>query len=79
MRAMDALAPGADLALRELVDEYRSRCLWFLRRDYYPGTVAEALRVLDAIERHGDRDAFRRSARIRLWLSPPSSAKSAGS
>jgi hypothetical protein len=23
-----------DAALRELVDEYRDRCLWFLRRDY---------------------------------------------
>ena len=24
--------------LRGLVDEYRSRCLWFLREDYYPAT-----------------------------------------
>jgi hypothetical protein len=24
--------------LRRLVDEYRSRCLWFLREDYYPAT-----------------------------------------
>jgi hypothetical protein len=79
MRRMDALSPEAEAALRELVDEYRTRCLWFLRRDYYPHTVAEARRVLDAIERHGDRDAFRRAARIRQWLSPLSSATSAGS
>jgi hypothetical protein len=79
MQAMDALSPEADAALRELVDAYRSRCLWFLRRDYYPGTIAEARRVLDAIERHGDRDGFRRAARIRQWLSPPSSATSASS
>ena len=69
----------ADAALRELVDEYRDRCLWFLRRDYYPATAAEAQRVLDSIQRHGDRDGFRRAARIRQWLSLDSSAKSAGS
>jgi hypothetical protein len=79
MPAMDALPPEVGTALRELVDEYRGRCLWFLRRDYYPATVAEARRVLDAIERHGDRDGFRRAARIRQWLSPPSSATSVGS
>ena len=79
MHAVEALSPEAAAALRELVDAYRSRCLWFLRRDYYPGTVAEARRVLDAIERHGDRDGFRRAARIRQWLSPSSSATSAGS
>jgi hypothetical protein len=79
MLLMDALSPEAAVALRDLVDAYRSRCLWFLRRDYYPETVAEARRVLDAIERHGDRDGFRRAVRIRLWLSPPSSATSAGS
>jgi hypothetical protein len=76
---MDSLPPEVDAALRELVHEYRDRCLWFLRRDYHPSTIAEALRVLDAIQRHGDREAFRRAARIRLWLSPPSSAASAGS
>ena len=68
-----------DAALRELVDEYRDRCLWFLRRDYYPATTEEARRVLDAIQRHGDRDGFRRAARIRQWLSPASSATSVGS
>jgi hypothetical protein len=79
MRPIEALSPEVDAALRELVDEYRTRCLWFLRRDYYPVTVAEARRVLDAIERHGNRDGFRRAARIREWLSPLSSATSAGS
>jgi hypothetical protein len=79
MQPMSDLSPETEAALRELVDEYRGRCLWFLRRDYYPATVAEARRVLDAIERHGDRDGFRRAARIRQWLSPPSSATSVGS
>lgn len=76
---MDALQPHPDQALRALVDEYRDRCLWYLRRDYYPATVEEALGVLDAIQKHGDRDAFRRAAEIRLWLSPRSNATSAGS
>ena len=74
---MDTLSPEAHAALRELVDEYRDRCLWFLRRDYYPATTAEAQRVLEAIQSHGDRSGFRRAARIRQWLSPPSSVASA--
>lgn len=76
---MVPLAPEAEGAVRQLVDEYRDRCLWFLRRDYYPGTVEEALRVLDAIQRHGDRDGFQRAARVRQWLSPNSSVVSAAS
>jgi len=76
---MDSLSPEARSALRNLVDEYRVRCLWFLRRDYYPATIAEAQRVLEAIQRHGDRDGFRRAAQVRQWLSPPSSAASVGS
>lgn len=76
---MSSLTPTADEALHRLVDDYRARCLWFLRRDYYPATVAEAQRVLDAIQRHGDRDGYKRAAEIRRWLSHPSSATSAGS
>lgn len=76
---MDRLTPAAAASLRALIDEYRARCLWFLRPDYYPATEAEALRVLDAIERHGDRAAFQRSSEIRQWLSQSSSAASAGS
>lgn len=69
----------AEAALRDLVDEYRDRCLWFLRRDYYPATAEEATRVLDSIQRHGDRDGFRRAAQVRQWLSLASSATSVGS
>jgi hypothetical protein len=61
------------------VDDCRDRCLWFLRRDYYPETNVEAERVLDAIERHGDRDAFKRAGKIRQWLSLPSSVASVAS
>jgi hypothetical protein len=66
-------------ALAELIDEYRARCLWFLRPDYYPATTEERLRVLGYIERHGDLDAFRRVSLLRQWLSHPSNATSVGS
>jgi hypothetical protein len=64
-------------AVRHLVDRHRVRCLWFLRPDYYPTGEREIGRVLDAIERHGDRQAFQEVARLRQWLSQNSSAKSA--
>ena len=73
--------PGAatvETAVDRLVDEYRVRCLWFLRPDYYPSTVDQRLRVLGYIERYGDREGFRRAQALRRWLSPASSAPSAG-
>ena len=65
--------------VRVLVDEVRPTCLWYLREDYYPETREEVLRVLEAIEQHGDVSLFRRTAEIRQWLSRPSSAPSADS
>jgi hypothetical protein len=65
--------------VRRLTDEYRTRCLWFLRSDLYPTTEEETLRVLRQIERHADRAGFVRAARLRRWLSPSSSERSAGS
>ncbi len=62
-----------------LVDEYRSRCLWFLRSDYYPASDRDRLRLLGYIERYGDRAAFQRAAAIRRWLSHNSNASSAAS
>jgi hypothetical protein len=73
---VDAQAPDAAAFLR-FVDEYRARCLWFLRPDYYPETPSEHAEVLRLIERHGDRHAFRQVARFRQWLSPSSSETSA--
>ena len=61
----------------ELVARYRVQCLWFLRSDYFPTTVAEAREVLDYIQRHGDLDAFRRAGQLKQWLSRNSSAASA--
>jgi hypothetical protein len=66
-------------AVERLVDEYRSRCLWFLRADYYPSTDEERLRVLEYIVRYGDREAFLRVTLLRRWLSSTSNAPSAGS
>jgi len=62
-----------------LVDEYRLRCLWFLRGDYYPTTDDERQRVLEYIQRHGDRRVFLRAAEVRQWLSRASSGQSAAS
>jgi len=64
-------------AVNRLVDEYRHRCLWFLREDYYPGTDTERVSVLRSIEQHGDLMAYRRAAELRHWLSRNSSARSA--
>lgn len=65
--------------LRRLVDDYRTRCLWFLREGYYPETPRERERVLALIAQHGDRRAFQRVAEVRTWLSRRSSETSAGS
>ena len=76
---MDPDAERITDEIRRLVDDYRGHCLWFLRDDYYPVTSEQALRVLDYVERYGDREAFRRVAAIREWLSQGSNATSAGS
>lgn len=61
------------------MDEYRTRCLWFLREDFYPETRDAALRVLRHIERHGDREGFIRAATMRRRLSETSDQASAAS
>lgn len=71
--------PFSEAELRALVDEQRTRCLWFLREDFYPESREEAVRVLRQIERHGDREAYVRAARMRRWLSQTSSEASAAS
>ena len=54
---------------RKLVEEYRDRSLWFLRRDYVPVTRDEILRTLELIERYGDRRGYERAEEIKTWLS----------
>ena len=77
--SMTPVIPSGDEVLRRLVDEYRGRCLWFLRREYYPETTEEALRVLDRIQRYGDVAAFRRAGALKRWVLASSSAASASS
>jgi hypothetical protein len=74
---MDARALGE--AINRLVDEYRDRCLWFLRDDFYPASVDEQRRVLHAIARHGDVAAYRRARELETWLLRHFSETSAGS
>jgi hypothetical protein len=68
-----------DQEVKRLVDEYRIRCLWFLRPDYYPSSDQDRLRILGYIERYGDLAAFQRAGKVRRWLSQTSSARSATS
>ncbi|MFM1921551.1 MAG: hypothetical protein RLZZ303_3185 [Candidatus Hydrogenedentota bacterium] len=63
--------------LDALVDQYRAKCLWYFRQDFYPRTPDEALRVLRALERHEDAEAFKRAATMRQWLLQHSSEASA--
>ena len=54
--------------VNELVGKYRSMCLWFAPKDYFPRTDQERLATLEDIERYGDREAFKRSRELRDWL-----------
>jgi hypothetical protein len=71
--------PALDAEVRSLVDDYRERCLWFVRADYYPSTPDEILRVLRWIRARGDREAFQRAGKIEQWLSRTSNERSAAS
>ncbi len=54
--------------LKRLIDDYRGRCLWFLRPDYFPCTPQESRHILDLIERYGDMAGYRRAEEIKRWL-----------
>ncbi len=61
-----------------LVRDYRTRCLWLLSDPEHATRPEDQDRVLDAIERYGDREAFLRVRRYRSrWLSRPSGSGSA--
>jgi hypothetical protein len=65
--------------LEPLMNKYRARCLWFLTPDYLPDTPESALRVLEYIERYGDRQAYLEAEELKKWLSQNYSAPSAAS
>lgn len=75
----ESTSPEVAREIDALIDECRSTCLWFQRPDFYPRTRAERLRVLEAIQRHADRDTFIKAGRLKRCLSPSSSGASAGS
>lgn len=62
--------------LMELIGRYRSRCLWFLAEDFVPETRQQAVRVLEYIERYGDREGFVQARRLKQCLSPNISEES---
>lgn len=76
---MSDLDPVLASAVRSLVDDYRERCLWFVRTGYYPSSREEILRVMHWIRAHGDQAGFRRAREIEQWLSRSSSEASAAS
>lgn len=75
-----AAPPGspepAFAAVCALVTEVRASCLWFLAPDFLPQRREDALSVLRAIERHGDRATYVRARELREWLSQTSNAAS---
>ena len=60
----------------KLVEDYRARCLWFLREDYVPVTPEEIGQTLELIERYGDRAGYLRAEELKRWLLRDSSAMS---
>ena len=73
----DERGPMIEEEIDRLVDEHRSSCLWYLRPDFYPEDDVQRDRVLERIQRSGDRTAFQKAAKLRRWLSLRSSARSA--
>ena len=65
--------------INELIEAQRAVCLWYLRSDYFPTTDVERVRVLDAIQKYGDLEAFRRAGEFKQWLLRHSSEVSVGS
>lgn len=67
--SMTPLPDATEAILKALVDANPARCLWFLRGDYYPTSDTGRQRVLEYIERYGDRDTAAQAACLRQWLS----------
>ncbi len=66
-------------ALHRFIDDVRPRCLWYLRKDYYPTTRKQMLDVLSAIERQSNVETFQRARAFRQWLLRNFNDASAGS
>lgn len=54
--------------MRSLVEDYRAMCFWNFSEDFMPSTREQVILALDAVERYGDLNAYRRAGEIRKWL-----------
>lgn len=50
------------------VEQHRTTCLWYLRKDYLPQTDEERLAVLSAIQKHAGLASFRQAGEFKKWL-----------
>lgn len=73
----DQLDDAAAEKVGAIVRRYRRRCLWFLREDYYPASLSQAVRAMEHIERHADRQGYIRARSLKQWLLRNSSVRSA--
>ena len=55
--------------VRSVVDDYRDMCFWSMDCNFRPGNEQELLVMADCLDNYGDMAAYRRSGRIRQWLS----------
>ena len=60
---------------QSVVRDYRDVCLWFAEGAARPADEVQLEQVLSSIETYGDMNAFKRTGRIRQWLSPHFSPK----
>ena len=65
--------------INELASAKRTECLWFIRTDYLPETNPERLNILKYLEKHGDRETFKKARILRDCLLQLSKEKSASS
>ena len=72
----DADLPTVLREVSRLASRNQTTCLWFLRESFVPDTEELALRALDAIQRHGDRESYIQARRLKEWLLQRSSEKS---
>ena len=55
---------------KSVVRDYRDVCLWFADLSRPPQSEVQLEQILSSIETYGDMEAFKRTGRIRKWLSP---------
>ncbi len=55
--------------INAIIDKYRSFCLWFYPKNWYPETHASAVRALNQIQKNGDVAAFKEASKALVWLS----------